>query len=218
MHAPALRLSLLCIVDHKKTQKIIARPSPTARRTMSRFCRSIKAILCLFFLTFHTMVLSVPVARSPTINFNEMGARPSSSNRIERRAVHLNAAMTTKINGDWYARFSSLTFAMSAGIAASNLEQLFSRALDLTDPGYQNSPLHGSFRIAAGDLELVFHSADPAYAVPWALIHDFLWQAGTRAAGGLAGLYAGQLRNSAGQAVNFALRLRATRSGSSALG
>lgn len=108
--------------------------------------------------------------------------------------------------------------AMSAGIAASNLERLFSRALDLTDPGYQNSPLHRSFRIASGDLELVFESADPAYDVPWALIHAFLWQARTSVALGLAGLYAGQLRNSAGQAVNFALQLRATRSGSSALG
>lgn len=111
-----------------------------------------------------------------------------------------------------------MTVAMSAGIAANNLEQLYSRALGLTDPDHLNSPLHRSFAIVSGDLELIFERADLAYDVPWALIYAFVRQARTRVALGLAGLYAGQLRNSAGQAVNFALQLRTTRSGSSALG
>ena len=218
MPLPSDCLFSVLIVYEQKTGEVVARPLLVTRRTMSRLYRSVKAILCLFFLTSHSLALSVPIARSPTINFKEREVRLSSSSTIQKRAVHLNGAMSMTIGGDWYARFSSMTMAMSAGIAANNLEQFYSRALGLTDPGYQNSPLHRSFGVLLGNLELVFESADPAYGVPWPLIHAFLWQARQSVALGLAVLYAGQLRNSAGQAVNFALRLRGTPSGSRALG
>ena len=152
------------------------------------------------------MVTALPAARSPAMALYELEGRQSVTDLIQTRAVHLN---NMAIGGGWNARFSSMTFGLSVGVAAGHLEQLYSNVIDLTEPGTTHGPLHRFFGAALGDLELVFEAVDPSQGVPWDLVYAFVWQAKNRVALGLAGLYAGRLQNSAGQVVRFALQLRA---------
>ena len=152
--------------------------------------------------------MALPAAESSAMAIRGPEFRLSSTEIIQRRAIHLNGAMDMAVGGDWKAVFSSMTMTLSAGIAANHLEKLYSSILDLTYPGDYHGPLHRFFGVVFGDLELIFETVDPSHAVPLDLVYAFAWQARERAAAGLAGLYAGQLLNSAGQAVSFALKLR----------
>ena len=168
-------------------------------------CRSFAQFFffCLFVIS--TTVTALPAACSSAIGFSELEGKQSVTDLIQTRAVHLN---NMAIGGGWNARYSSMVFGLSMGIAASHLEQLYSNIMDLTKPGSTYGPVHRFFGAALGDLELVFEAVDPSQGVPWDLVYAFVRQARNRVALGLAGLYAGRLQNSAGQVVRFALQLR----------
>ena len=168
-------------------------------------CRSFAKLILFCLFVIGTVVTAFPAARFSAMAFHELEGRQSVTNLIQTRAVHLN---NMAIGGGWDARFSSMTFGLSVGIAASHLEQLYSNIIDLTQPGSTHGPLHRFFGAALGDLELVFEAVDSSQGVPWDLVYAFVWQAKNRVALGLAGLYTGRLQNSAGQVVRFALQLR----------
>ena len=56
-----------------------------------------------------------------------------------------------------------MTYALSVGIAATQLEQLYHNVLDLTHPGYTHGPANNFFGCVLGDLELVFQAVDPSH-------------------------------------------------------
>ena len=153
------------------------------------------------------MSIALPHIPSPKLKSYENLKDTGSTDLIQLRAVHLNSAVVgVALGGGWRAYFQTISTAMPAGIAVTNLESLYQGVMQLTQAG--QGPIHQTFQFVLGSLELVLETADPSTGIPWDLVCAFAIQARARSALGLAGLYRGRLQSTAGQAVIFALQLR----------